>query len=181
MAGNEREIFHKKGDVLIVSDSKEMLVSSQVLSMVSPVFERMFEPGFLEGDKERSKDDPLQLPLDDDSPAALSLLFHILHLSPRQRYTAPDVDMLLRLVQLADKYSCLDSMQEPIERWIFPLMEIKSDEGVVLVKLVAISFLIDATDAFRKSAATLLKHLSADHIERLCSQNVLPQSLKGTR
>lgn len=202
---NECEIYHKKGDVMIISDSKEMLVSSQVLSMVSPVFDRMFEPGFLEGDRKRSKDNPLRLPLDDDSPEALSLLFHILHLSPRQRYTEPDVDLLLRLAQLADKYGCLDSIRDPIERWLYPLTaklvglhgyldsmpdplerwlhsftDPDSDEEIVLVKLIAISFLIDEGNAFRKSTATLLKHLSADHIERLYSQDVLPQSLKGT-
>lgn len=110
VTGSEREVYHRKGDVLIICDSKEMLVSSQVLSMVSPVFERMFEPGFSEGDKKRSKDDPLRLPLDDDSSEALTLLFHILHLSPRQRYNEPGIDLLLRLVQLADKYGCLDSI-----------------------------------------------------------------------
>lgn len=66
--------------------------------MISPVFERVFEPGYSEGDKKRSKDDPLRLPLDNESPEALALLFHILHLSPRQRYIEPGVDLLLRLV-----------------------------------------------------------------------------------
>lgn len=84
VTGSEREVYHRKGDVLIICDSKEMLVSSQVLSMLSPVFERMFEPGLSEGDKKRSKDDPLRLPVDDDSSEALMLLFHILHFSPRQ-------------------------------------------------------------------------------------------------
>lgn len=199
---NECEIYHKKGDVMIISDSKEMLVSSQVLSMVSPVFDRMFEPGFLEGDRKRSKDNPLRLPLDDDSPEALSLLFHILHLSPRQRYTEPDFDLLLRLAQLADKYGCLDSIRDPIERWLYSLTakliglhgylnpmpgrwfhlftDQNSYDEIVLVKLIAISFLIDEGNAFRKSTATLLKYLSADRIERLYSQDVLPQSLKGT-
>lgn len=120
VTGSEREIYHRKGDVLIICDSKEMLVSSQVLSMVSPVFERMFEPGFSEGDKKRSKDDPLRLPLDDDSSEALTLLFHILHLSHQQRYNEPSVDLLLRLVQLADKYGCLDPIQDSVERLLYP-------------------------------------------------------------
>lgn len=46
VTGSEREVYHKKGDVPIICDSKETLVSSQVLSMVSPVFERVFKPGF---------------------------------------------------------------------------------------------------------------------------------------
>lgn len=180
VTGSERDVYHRKGDVLIICDSKEMLVSSQVLSMVSPVFERMFEPGFSEGDKKRSKDDPLRLPLDDDSSEALALLFHILHLSPRQRYNEPGVDLLLRLVQLADKYGCLDSIQDPIERWLYPWIEIKSHDRVELVKLVAVSFLISSGDSFRKSTSILLKQLSEDQIEDLCFQNLLPQSLKGT-
>lgn len=178
--GSEREVYHKKGDVLVVCDSKEMLVSSQVLSMVSPVFERMFEPGFSEGDKKRSKDDPLRLPLDDDSSEALALLFHILHLSPRQRYNEPGVDLLLRLVQLADKYGCLNSIQDPIERWLSPSIEIKRHNKADLVKLVAVSFLVGSEDSFLESARILLKQLSADEIEDLSIQNLLPQSLKGT-
>lgn len=175
----EREVYHRKGDVLIICDSKEMLVSSQVLSMVSPVFERMFEPGFSEGDKKRSKDDPLRLPLDDDSSEALTLLFHILHFSPRQRYNEPSVDLILRLVQLADKYGCLDPIQDPIERWLYPLTRTEHHDRVDLVKLVAVSFLIGSRDSFRKSASVLLKQLSADEIDDLCCQNMLPQSLKG--
>lgn len=180
VTGSEREVYHRKGDVLIICDSKEMLVSSQVLSMVSPVFERMFEPGFSEGDKKRSKDDPLRLPLDDDSSEALTLLFHILHLSPRQRYNEPGIDLLLRLVQLADKYGCLDSIQDPVERWLCPLTKIEHHDSVDLVKLVAISFLIGSGDSFRESASILLKQVSADQIEDLSFQNLLPQSLKGT-
>ncbi len=178
--GSEREVYHRRGDVLIICDSKEMLVSSHVLSMVSPVFERMFEPGFSEGDKKRSKDDPLLLPLDDDSSDALALLFHILHLSPRQRYNEPSVDLLLRLVQLADKYGCLDSIQDPIERWLYPSTEFKRHDRADLVKLVAVSFLVGSRDSFRESARMLLKKSSVDEIEDLSIQNLLPQSLKGT-
>lgn len=178
--GSEREVYYRKGDVLIICDSKEMLVSSQVLSMVSPVFERMFEPGFSEGDKKRSKDDPLLLPLDDDNSEALALLFHILHFSPRQRYNEPGVDLLLRLVQLADKYGCLDSIQDPIERWLYQLTMTKFRyDSFDLVKLVALSFLIGSGDNFRKSASILVKQFSADEIEDPRFQNFLPQSFKG--
>ena len=51
----------------------------------------------------------------------------------------------------------------------------------MLLKLIAIAFLIEAKDVFRKSTATLFKQLSAEHMERLCFQNVLPQSLQGTQ
>lgn len=179
--GSEREVYHRKGDVLIICDSKEMLVSSQVLSMVSPVFERMFEPGFSEGDKKRSKDDPLRLPLDDDSSEALALLFHILHLSPRQRYNEPNVDLLLRLVQLGDKYGCLDSIRDPIERWLDLSTTMKNSHTIFdLVNLVAISFLIGSGDSFRQCASILVKRFPAFLFEDPRFQNFLPQSLKGT-
>lgn len=178
MAVKEREIFAKQGDVLIISGDKEMLVSSHVLSLASSVFNRMLEPGFLEGNVDRSQEHPLELSLPDDDPEALTLLFHIIHFSPRRKYDHPHVDLMLQLVQLADKYDCARPVQDASERWLRAHARTEQDLDVLVI-LIAIAFFIESEEEFQLNTAALVTKSSAGAMEQILQGTKMPQSLKG--
>lgn len=110
VAAIEREVLDEDGDVLIKSGFKEFLVSSKILTLASPVFKAMFRSGFIEGTTVRSAEHPLELPLSDDNPDALTVLLHILHFSPSRKCLKSDVDLQLELAQLSKKYDCIASI-----------------------------------------------------------------------
>ena len=82
----DRGIIDDDGDVLVQTSSKELLVSSKILALASPVFKAMFSSKFLEGSTIRSVQNPLKLPLPYDNPDALAVLFHTLHFSSKQKF-----------------------------------------------------------------------------------------------
>jgi len=45
----DREIIDESGDILIQTSSKELLISSKILALASPVFKAMLNSKFLEG------------------------------------------------------------------------------------------------------------------------------------
>ncbi len=99
------------GDVVLQVGSgkspvKSIKVSSQVLSIASPVFARMFGSGFLEGSVSSSRSDqPLHLPLPEDDPDAVLLMCHVLHPSGVGDLDVP-LQLLESLALLVDKYDC---------------------------------------------------------------------------
>lgn len=99
------------GDIILQVGSekgpvKSIRVSSQVLSIASPVFARMFGSGFREGFVSSStSDQPLHLPLPDDNPDAVLLMCHVLHPSGVGDLYVP-LQLLESLALLVDKYDC---------------------------------------------------------------------------
>lgn len=99
------------GDVVLQVGSKKgsarsIRVSSQVLSIASLVFARMFGSGFRESTvSSKTSDKPLLLPLPEEDPDALLLMCHVLHPSG-----VGDLDVPLQLIEslalLVDKYDC---------------------------------------------------------------------------
>ena len=93
----DREIIDDDGDVLVQTSSKELLVSSKILALASPVFKAMFNSKFREGSTVRSVQNPLQLPLPDDEPDALAVLFHALHFSSKRTSLKLGADLQLHV------------------------------------------------------------------------------------
>lgn len=94
--GNEREIYNKKGNVLIIygfQGDAGFITSS--INAFSRIRKGCLSPPSSRGDRDRSTistGDPLQLPLDDDNSFSISYISHL-----TQRYTEPDVHLRLRL------------------------------------------------------------------------------------
>lgn len=105
------EVIDREGDVWISCGQQRLLVSSKILSVVSPAFNAMLKPGFREGNFERSPDTPLNLSLADDDAEALRTLLLIVHFEldtfqPNWRDELRQHKRLENLVQVADKYCC---------------------------------------------------------------------------
>jgi hypothetical protein len=175
----DRDIIDEDGDVLVQADSKELLVSSKILILASPVFKAMLKSKFRKGRTTRSTQHPLKLPLPDDNPDALTVLFHILHFSPKRKRLEPDVDLQLELAQLADKYDCMASIHAESEQWLHSLTEV-DHEPSVLWKLSTIAFLISHTEEFATFTAKLALTLSAAELDDATLHPSFPVSFKGS-
>ncbi|KAJ9370380.1 hypothetical protein DTO282E5_4921 [Paecilomyces variotii] len=104
-----------EGDVALRVESKDLIVSSKILSMTSPVFDEMM-----------SKDDTettglgalLVLRLQGDDPGALTLLCQLLHYRSDAVKSQPNLDLLLEFINLANKYKCIPAVQLQACHWL---------------------------------------------------------------
>ncbi|KAL8957123.1 MAG: hypothetical protein Q9183_006142, partial [Haloplaca sp. 2 TL-2023] len=108
------------GDVDIILGKPGMLssvrVSSKILSVVSPVFKRMFSPYFAEG-QNLSASSPEKVHLPADYPEAMIWLLRALHLDPEMNLE-PHPDIREKVVYLCDKYHCIARMRSYFKSWI---------------------------------------------------------------
>ena len=174
----DREIIDEDGDVLVQSGSKELLVSSKILALASPVFKAMFNSKFLEGSTIRNTQCPLQLPLPEDDPDALAVLFHILHFSSKRKFLTLEVDLQLELVKLSDKYDCTTSISGESGRWLRFLSE-NNQEPSSLWKSSTVAFLMGHAVEFANFTARLALILTAAELDDAIPTSTLPDSLKG--
>ncbi|VUC21287.1 unnamed protein product [Clonostachys rosea] len=89
-------------------DTRDLVVSSKVLSVASPVFKAMFCGEFSEGARLAAKEGPapFQLPLPDDDGDAMLLLCKLLHFAIDDVPDLPGLDLLAKLAEVCDRYQC---------------------------------------------------------------------------
>jgi hypothetical protein len=90
-------------------DTRDLVVSSKVLSVASPVFKAMFCGEFSEGARLAARHEPsppFQLPLPDDDGDAMLLLCKLLHFATDDVPDLPGLDLLAKLAEVCDKYQC---------------------------------------------------------------------------
>lgn len=174
----DRDIIDEDGDVLVKTNSNEMLVSSKLLALASPVFKAMFNSKFREGSTIRSVQKPLELPLPDDNPDALTVLFHTLHFSSKRTFHSLGADLQLHVAQSADKYQCTTSISGESGRWLRSLS--KSDQATsTLWTLSTIAFLMGRTDEFSNITAKLVLKSTAAELDHAAPNSALPETFKG--
>lgn len=174
----DREIVDKDGDVLVQTRSKEVLVSSNILALASPVFKAMFNSRFLYGSTSRSVQTPLKLPWPDDHPDALAVLFHTIHFSSKRKFLELGVDLQLDVAQLSDKSHCTTSIYGESGRWLRSWSE-SGHESSVLWKLSSIAFMLGHVDEFSNLTAKLVSKLTAAELDDIVPDPALPEALRG--
>ena len=97
--------------------SANLLVSSKVLSLTSPVFAALLGPKFLEGNDIRRGVCPV-VELHDDDPAAITLICNILHYRYDSVPTHLEAEQLGQIAILCDKYDCSKPLQLWCEKWL---------------------------------------------------------------
>lgn len=178
-----------EGDVLLLigppNELKSLLVSSKVLSLASPVFNKMLQiPRFLEG-VERSSNVPLQLPLPEDNPEAVTWLCNAIHLS---RSVDHDVSFSLfeELAILCDKYDIASAIT-PWSRWWLQKWKGSPDGEDKYLKMLYISYAYGSYHAFRVSSRNIVLYSTAKDFETYLTLqnqndtglNILPETLLG--
>jgi hypothetical protein len=109
------KIIAKRRDVLLQPsiNSKPvgtLLVSPQILRLVSPVFEAMFNGNFEDG-QDLSVASPRNVAMSDDDPEALALLCMITHMHLGDIPNQVSFDKLADFTVLCDKYQCTTAVR----------------------------------------------------------------------
>ncbi|KAK4891350.1 hypothetical protein LTR27_010004 [Elasticomyces elasticus] len=110
------------GDVILVFEDgmKHLKVSAAILSFKSSVFRKMLGPHFLEGQTQRSTEQPQEIQLPEDDPHVMGFLCRLLH-NGRPDSAKYSLDRLANIAVLADKYDCIHSVNLIVEtllrRW----------------------------------------------------------------
>ena len=126
----------------------QLLVSSKVLTLASPVFRIMFNSQFKESMSNRSTFQKQSIPLPDDDLEAFTVLCNILH---HRNFEVPKeltIDSLENLGVICDKYDCTRVLEIWSTIWLKPW--IASHRSVNLNKLLLIAFLLNNPYAFSR-------------------------------
>jgi hypothetical protein len=102
-------IIDPDGDVILQLADAKLQVSSKVLSVASKVWKAMFSPKYSEGQVHK-EDQPRCIPhLDDDTQTMITLCL-VLHHKGYWIAEHPDINKLVKLTVLADKYDCAEAV-----------------------------------------------------------------------
>lgn len=145
------DIATTNGDVFLTLGQTRLRVSSVILSSASPVFKAMLGPDFLEGQGERSAQNPKEIPLPDDDVAVMTRLCRLLHhqgdcSSRDPKAVAASARGLFNLAVLADKYDCIGSIQMAGGYLLFDLESATSAGRApvqAMLNLVAASYILE--------------------------------------
>lgn len=148
------------GDILLVLGDREtrLCVSSVILSSASPVFKTMLGPDFLEGQDDRSAQNPKRISLPDDDVNAMVRLCRLIHHQDNMPTTPHDkgslaggAEQLLALMVVADKYGCIDSIRFAGEYMLFSSASVSAslDPSMeTLLHLVAAAYILNNSRHF---------------------------------
>jgi len=174
------EVFAAQGDVVLVVNSgttkPEYLVSSQQLSLASPVFRVMLSPFFLEG-QNISSALPKEIELPEDAAGPIRLLCSLTHFTPTETFpdglSAPD---FLQFAKLVDKYDCRRALRYANEAY-FSRHKKNVDK---LSHLLQAACYVDDAAAFETISAALGYRLGQAALSRLATvDDVLPKKVYG--
>lgn len=169
------DIATTDGDVLLTLGETRLRVSSVILSSASPVFKTMLGPKYLEGQGDRSAQNPKEIPLLDDDPVVMTRLCRLLHhqrealdLSPPdlardEKSLILDAQGLFNLAVLADKYGCADGIQMSVGYLLHDLgsgLDPREIPMAVLLHLVTAAYIFEDDRHF----ALFTRRLVMDHV-----------------
>ncbi|CAI4212339.1 unnamed protein product [Parascedosporium putredinis] len=144
------------------SETRELLVSSKILAVSSPVFRKMLFGGkFVEAIKLADAGDGSTtiVTLPDDDAEAVTLMCKILHFATADINDLPKSDLLERLAAICDKYLCLHILRYCgtiwVRNWVKKCEE--DNAGIVDVcRLLVFAYVADMEKEFADIAWTLL-------------------------
>ncbi|KAH8686212.1 hypothetical protein BGZ61DRAFT_355339 [Ilyonectria robusta] len=148
-------------------ETRDILVSSKILSTASPVFQVMLDGRFREGvqlsDAKTSPDkEPFRLSLPDDDFAAMLLLCKVLHFKVSDIAARPNSDLLLALASVCDKYQCTQTLKYCgalwVRNWLLYLDLLSQPPIEDICRLLIFSYVADLPYEFCEVAWRLLLH-----------------------
>ncbi|KAA8572124.1 hypothetical protein EYC84_002042 [Monilinia fructicola] len=145
------------GDVIFVvgPEMVRFRVRSQSLRAVSKPFFAMLGPDWKEGHDMLDKDGPVELSLPEDNPAALKMIFALVH---RRKGMVPRTltpRFVLEVAITVDKYDLVDFMKFASGEWLRPGQRCADD----LMILAAAAYLFQNAQGFKEiTKALLLEH-----------------------
>ncbi|KAL1847059.1 hypothetical protein Plec18170_008835 [Paecilomyces lecythidis] len=166
--GAAREIVEidPNADVALRVESKDLLVSSKILSMASTVFDRMMSN---DGTERSDPNALLILRLQDDDHEALTLLCRLLHHKfDGVSEALPSLHILLDFISLAKKYEFLPSVQFQASHWLHrkagSLGRLSLEDKK---KIYSAACLLGNEEDFRSISMETINSLKAEELEGL--------------
>lgn len=142
-------IIDHNGDVMLELGESHLLVSSKVLSLVSPVFAAMFKPQFKEGIQSHSSSNgPSKIPLPEDDAKAFTLLCNVIHYRVEEIPGKPDIPCIENLAIICNKYGCIRALAHSGALWLRALS--KDAPYKDLSKLLLVAYILDLPDMFSR-------------------------------
>ena len=140
-------------EVLYPDGQKRLLVSSKVLTLVSPVFAAILKSSFREG-LSHYPTSAVSIPLPDDDAEAFIVLCNTIHFRTND---VPEKLTLMCLVNLAiicDKYNCTSALAPWSAMWL--QAKIDSLDAKDLHKLLFAAYILDNPDVFSRISWEIL-------------------------
>ena len=176
----------------VVESECRMRVSSKILSVASAPFKAMLQPGFCEGNFQRSTESPLELNLEDNS-FALELLLKIIHhhdvstvffsipAEDGEIMSDHDYSALYELALLAEKYLCRHVVRYFCGSWITKLA-LKARHFEQFERLTEVAFRVRNPEKFFEATGYLLRHkqefdtIKSQYLRRLLQKTKLREN-----
>ncbi|KAI9815513.1 MAG: hypothetical protein M1827_002647 [Pycnora praestabilis] len=154
-------------DVILVlpqaSSIFEYLVSSKVLTLVSPIFAALFGPDFQEGQTSPDEKGRRRYTIQEDDPTALELFCNLIHYRQSAIPTKPELQLLYDLAVLSDKYDCVRSVGPWAEGWIGQLKDAITDSKG-LERLLFVAYTFESDNLFRSISSKMMRTASCSEI-----------------
>ncbi|KAH8659784.1 hypothetical protein BX600DRAFT_50630 [Xylariales sp. PMI_506] len=147
------------------SEVRELLVSSKILTVASPVFRAMLHGHFSEGvslqeAKASGGASPFVLELPDDDGEAMTLLCKLLHHAARDVPSRPDPELLENLAIACDKYHCVSVLRFCGGLWVRNWLHLWQSNPIAtlddICRLVVFCYVVDLEFEFAEVVWELL-------------------------
>ena len=136
----------RMGDLVLELGDQRLLVSSTILTLVSPVFEAMFKPTFKEGIGAASSIAPYAIPLPEDDPEAFILFCRVIHHRTNEVQLHPSPFCLENQAFICDKYQCKSVLAPMGVLWLQRLFKNATQED--LHRLLLFAYVLDLAEPF---------------------------------
>lgn len=170
------EKLDPKGDLILAFGQYRLLVSSRVMELSCPFFQKMLQPGvFLEGVEQPEPNEPPTKTIDEDQTELFYLICRVLHYLPVERPDNPhDYG---RLADLCSFYGCARPLAFQAQAWI-KQCELSTFAAGELQKLLWVAFVFQLRDEFQHISIQLAAALTT--VEwKSWEVHPMPARLKG--
>jgi hypothetical protein len=172
----------KRGDVRLKlgkagQTPTNVLVSSYVLSLASPVFEAMFNGNFAEG-QSLSSHSPREVPLPDDDLESMLLICRITHMQTTELAEELSVGSFTEFAFAADKYQCGKAVQAWSRLWTAAIFQ--HPPGEDFEKMILATYVLDMPYEFYKATVILVRDRSTDAKIATMGAHILPLEIFDT-
>ena len=144
-----------KGDVILEltlhGGMKRLLVSSKILSMVSPVFAAMFSSQFKEGLHNTTPGIVPTVSLPEDDAITFEIICNVVHF--RHKYVSVDLpcEQLINIAVTVDKYELREAVYTYSVLWLVSAIKRCTDQPLVIwSQLLFVCYVLDTPAEFAK-------------------------------
>ncbi|KAI9845354.1 MAG: hypothetical protein M1838_001778 [Thelocarpon superellum] len=170
----EREIVDQDGDLLVHCGDTQFLVSSKVLSLISPMFKAIIATLVaapqVSGATPPQAGKPLELQFPNDNADVMALLFYVAHYSPKRHGLQVGSDRNLKLIELASKYDCIATIRLESQSWLRAMAQadvdnVENRKSSAIWQAATAAYILEFPAEFAHFTSILALQLPADELE----------------